>query len=117
MGGCCSRVTLHTVFANDPTPPSEICVGPVVGDYSIIATHCLLLPGVVVGKHCLIGAYSMVSKNVNDFTMALGSPAKPVKDIREVKDHETGKDHYPWPYFFDRNMPWEDIGYEKWLNK
>lgn len=43
----------YTEFTNDPTPPSEICVGPSVGDYSIIATHCLLLPGVVIGEHCL----------------------------------------------------------------
>ena len=107
----------YTVFTNDPTPPSEICVGPTVGDYSIVATHCLLLPGVVIGEHCLIGACSMVSKNVADYTVAVGSPAKPVKDIREVKDRETGEAHYPWPYRFDRNMPWRGFGYENWLKE
>ena len=105
----------YTVFTNDPTPPSEICVGPTVGDYSIVATHCLLLPGVVIGQHCLIGACSLVSKDVGDYTVAVGSPAKPVKDIREVKDRETGEAHYPWPYRFNRNMPWKEIGYEEWL--
>lgn len=105
----------YTVFTNDPTPPSEICVGPTVGDYSIVATHCLLLPGVVIGRHCLIGAFSMVFKNVADYTVAVGSPAKPVKDIREVKDRETGEAHYPWPLRFERNMPWKEVGYEKWL--
>lgn len=104
----------YTVFTNDPTPPSEICVGPTVGDYSIVATHCLLLPGVKIGQHCLIGACSMVSKDVADYTVAVGSPAKAVKDIREVKDRETGEAHYPWPYRFDRNMPWKGIGYEEW---
>lgn len=107
----------YTVFTNDPTPPSEICVGPTVGDYSIVATHCLLLPGVVIGEHCLIGACTMVSKNVADYTVAVGSPAKPVKDIREVKDRETGEAHYPWPFRFGRNMPWQEMGYEEWLKE
>lgn len=104
----------YTVFTNDPTPPSEVCVGPSVGDYSIVATHCLLLPGVKIGKHCLIGACSMVSKDVADFQVAVGSPAKPVKDIREVKDRETGEAHYPWPYRFDRNMPWHGLNFDEW---
>lgn len=105
----------YTVFTNDPTPPSEICVGPTVGDYSIVATHCLLLPGVKIGQHCLIGACSMVSKDVSDYQVVVGSPGKPVKDIREVKDRETGKTHYPWPLRFDRGMPWKGIGYDNWL--
>lgn len=105
----------YTVFTNDPTPPSEICIGPTVGDYSIIATHCLLLPGVVIGKHCLVGACSLVTKDVKDYTVAIGSPAKAVKDIREVKDRETGNAHYPWPLRFDRNMPWKGLIYEEWL--
>lgn len=106
----------YTVFTNDPTPPSEICVGPTIGDYSIVATHCLLLPGVKIGKHCLIGACSMVSKDVTDYTVVVGTPAKPVKDIREIRDRETGKSHYPWPYRFDRAMPWNGLDYEEWLN-
>ena len=105
----------YTVFTNDPTPPSEVCVGPTVGDYSIVATHCLLLPGVVIGKHCLIGACSMVSKNVEDYQVVVGSPGKAVKDIREVKDRESGEAHYPWPKRFGRNMPWEEMGYDKWI--
>lgn len=104
----------YTVFTNDPTPPSEICVGPTVGDYSIIATHCLLLPGVKIGQHCLIGACTMVSKDVADYQVVVGSPGKAVKDIRDVKDRETGEAHYPWPYRFDRGMPWNGIGYEEW---
>ena len=106
----------YTVFTNDPTPPSDICVGPIVDDFSIIATHCLLLPGVEIGKHCLVGACSMVSKNVDDYKVAVGIPAKIVKDIRDVKDRETGKSHYPWPNRFDRGMPWKNMGYQEWLD-
>ena len=105
----------YTVFTNDPTPPSEVCVGPTVGDYSIIATHCLIMSGVVIGRHCLVGASTLVAKNVDDYKVCIGSPGKIVKDVRDIRDRETGESHYPWPYHFDRNMPWKGQGYDKWL--
>ena len=104
----------YVVFTNDPTPPSNICIGPTVQDYSQIAVFSVLLPGVKIGKHCLIGAGSTVSKDVDDYQLVLGSPAKMVKDSREIKSNETGESHYPWPYRFDRGMPWEGIGFEIW---
>ncbi len=106
----------YVVFTNDPTPPSNICIGPTVGDYSQIAVFSVLLPGVVIGKHCLIGAGSVVSKNVEDYKLVMGMPAKVVKDVREIKSRETGEPYYPWPYRFERGMPWEGLGYAKWLD-
>jgi acetyltransferase-like isoleucine patch superfamily enzyme len=107
----------YVVFTNDPTPPSDICIGPTVGDYSQIAVFSVLLPGVVIGKHCLIGAGSVVGKNVDDYQLVVGSPAAVKKDVRDIKSRETGESHYPWPYRFSRGMPWEVIGYENWLDK
>lgn len=107
----------YTVFTNDPTPPSEICVGPTVGDYSIVATHCLLLSGVNIGSNCLIGAFSMVTKDVANDSVVVGAPGKVVKNIRDIKDRETGVAHYPWPYRFGRKMPWDEIGFDNWLNE
>jgi hypothetical protein len=23
--------------------------------------------------------------------------------------------YYPWPYHFERGMPWQGIGYDKWV--
>lgn len=105
----------YVVFTNDPTPPSNLCIGPSVGDFSQVSTGSILLPGVKIGKHCLIGANSVVSKNVDDYMLVLGTPAKSIKDVRDIVDRETGESHYPWPYRFDRGMPWADIGYDKWL--
>jgi acetyltransferase-like isoleucine patch superfamily enzyme len=104
----------YVVFTNDPTPPSNICIGPTVGDYSQIAVFSVLLPGVKIGKHCLVGAGSIVGKNVEDFQLVLGSPAKNIKDVREIKSRETGESHYPWPYRFDRGMPWQNSNFESW---
>lgn len=107
----------YVVFTNDPTPPSDICKGPIVDDYSQIAVFSVLLPGVKIGKHCLVGAGSIVSKDVDDYQLVLGNPAKVVKDVREIKDRKTGESHYPWPNRFERGMPWEGIGFEEWCSK
>jgi acetyltransferase-like isoleucine patch superfamily enzyme len=106
----------YVVFTNDPTPPSNICIGPEVGDFSQIAVFSVLLPGVKIGQHCLVGAGSVVGKNVEDYQLVLGSPAKVIKDVRDIKSRETGEAHYPWPHRFERGMPWEGIGFDHWIN-
>ena len=75
----------------------------------------MLLPGVKIGKHCLVGAGSIVGKNLDDYQLAVGTPAKMIKDVREIKDRETGESHYPWPYRFSRGMPWANMGFDEWI--
>lgn len=107
----------YVVFTNDPTPPSNVCIGPTVGDFSQIATGSVLLPGVKIGQHCLVGACSSVTKDIPDYQLAIGVPAKVVKDVRGIINRETGEAHYPWPYRFSRNMPWDGLGFDVWLNE
>lgn len=104
----------YVIFTNDPTPPSDICMGPTVGDYSQIAVNSVLLPGVQIGKHCLIGAGSIVGLNIEDYQLAIGNPAKSIKDVRDLKSRVTGESHYPWPYRFSKGMPWNEIGFKEW---
>lgn len=105
----------YVVFTNDPTPPSEICIGPKIGDYSQIGVSSVILPGVKIGRHVLVGACSVVVKDTLDYKLVLGNPAKEIKDIREIKDRQTGMSHYPWPSHFERGMPWEGLGYDNWI--
>lgn len=105
----------YTVFTNDPQPPSNTLLGAKVGDYSMITVHCCILPGVTIGKNCLIGANSVVSRDIEDYSFAVGSPAKRKLDIREIPSKELQDDfHYPWPNNFSRGMPWDEEGFEKW---
>ena len=71
----------YVVFTNDPHPPSAVCIGPEVDDFSQIAVFSVLLPGVKIGKHVLIGANTVVSKNVEDYQLFLGNPGKAIKDV------------------------------------
>ena len=38
-----------------------------------------ILSGVTIGKHCVIGANSVVTKSIPPYSVAVGSPAKVVK--------------------------------------
>ena len=108
----------YVVFTNDPHPPSNICQGPTVGDYTQIAVHSILLPGVKIGKNCLVGANSTVGKDFEDDEVIVGSPAKSLCRVDEIKSRTNpSKSHYPWVYNFERGMPWEGIGYDEWIEQ
>ncbi|MBK1894414.1 N-acetyltransferase [Chryseobacterium paridis] len=107
----------YVVFTNDPTPPSDVCIGPTVGDFSQIAVGTVLLPATEIGKHCLIGAQSLVGGKHEDYSLVIGNPAKRIKDVRDLKLKGTDASHYPWPINFSRNMPWEQEGFENWKLK
>jgi acetyltransferase-like isoleucine patch superfamily enzyme len=50
---------------------------------SALAVNVSVLPGVVIGRECLIGAASLVTKDVPDFSVAYGVPARVAKSVEE----------------------------------
>lgn len=50
-----------------------------IGEGSWIGEKVCILPGVSVGKKCVIGAGSVVTKSIDDYTIAVGNPARPIK--------------------------------------
>ena len=105
----------HVILTNDPTPPSKTLLGVTVEDYAAIAAGSIILPGVNIGQDSLVGAGSVVSKNVEKETLTVGNPAKKISPIQDIKNKQTGEQVYPWRYTFSRGMPWDKMGYEKWL--
>ena len=67
-------------FSNDPRPRSgvHLDVHPrtVVRTGASIGTGSILLPGVVVGRYAMVGAGSLVTRDLPDFALAYGSPAR-----------------------------------------
>ena len=41
--------------------------------------HVIILPGVTVGKHSIIGAGSVVTKSIPSYCIAAGNPARVIK--------------------------------------
>ncbi|MBQ6652597.1 MAG: galactoside O-acetyltransferase [Prevotella sp.] len=51
-----------------------------------IGAGATILPGVTVGENSVVGAGSVVTKDIPDNCIAVGSPAKVVKTINKEKD-------------------------------
>lgn len=56
--------------------------GPIyIGENSWIGENACIMPNVSIGKGCIIGANSVVTHNIPDYSVAVGCPAKVVKTI------------------------------------
>ena len=58
----------------------------VVGDDCWIGGNVVILPGVTIGRGCTIGAMSVVTKDVPEFSVAMGQPARVVKKVEAVSE-------------------------------
>jgi acetyltransferase-like isoleucine patch superfamily enzyme len=52
-----------------------------IGDGSWLGTGAVVLPGAEIGRHVVIGANSVVSGSIPDYSVAVGAPARVVKQI------------------------------------
>ena len=76
-------------FTNDKYPrskqyPDEFLQTRVMKGASIGA-NATILPGIILGKGCMIGAGSVVTKNVPDNAVVIGNPARIVDYIEKKK--------------------------------
>ena len=55
-------------------------VAPVsIGRHTWLGQNVVVLPGVTIGQHCIIGANSVVNSSIPDYSVAVGAPARVVK--------------------------------------
>lgn len=58
----------------------------VIGDGAWIGSNVIIMPGVIIGEYSVIGAGSVVTKNVGRYEIWAGNPAKKIRSRR--KDNE-----------------------------
>src|ERR1035441_9662277 len=62
-------------------------IAPVsIGRNTWLGQNVVVLPGVTIGEHCVIGANSVVNSPIPDFSVAVGAPARVIKRYNQ----ETG---------------------------
>lgn len=72
----------HNIASEDFKPIEE----PVeIGDYVFIGPRAIILPGVKIGTGAIIAAGAVVTKNVGDFEIVGGVPARVIGE-RKIKD-------------------------------
>ena len=71
-------------FMTNPTVPKHLRkdqVGEIsIGSHVIIGSGSVILPGVKLSEGAAIGALSVVKRNVDEFTIVAGSPAKYIRN-------------------------------------
>jgi acetyltransferase-like isoleucine patch superfamily enzyme len=83
------RVTIShntSIFAHTATPVAT-CLGEIyrdikpvsIGDGAWVGAHCVIVPGVNVAEHCMIGAGSVVTKDTEPYSLYAGNPARKIK--------------------------------------
>jgi acetyltransferase-like isoleucine patch superfamily enzyme len=82
--------TGHNVYITDQNHGYEDVTRPIsqqsqperavkIGDGSWLGYGSVVLPGVTIGEHCVIGANSVVTRDVPSFSVAVGVPARVIK--------------------------------------
>ena len=67
-------------------PKAKACLkGPTVRRGAKIGANVTLLPGVEIGRNALVGAGSVVTKNVAAGEVVAGNPASVIKDVRDLR--------------------------------
>ncbi len=51
-----------------------------IGDHAWIAAEAFVHPGVIIGEGCVIGARSVVNKDMPAWMVCAGHPCKPIKE-------------------------------------
>ena len=66
---------------------TEYALPVTVGSHSWIGGDVVITPGVTIGENCVIGAGSVVTKDIPDNSIAVGNPCKVIRQVND-KDKE-----------------------------
>lgn len=79
-------IGMGVVFTNDKYPKTKgdwKLIETIVEDNVSIGANSTILPGVRIGKNSMIGAGSLITKDVPENSLVYGSPARVVKSLDE----------------------------------
>ncbi len=84
IGPNCGMYTaIHPMLAEERNQGLEKALPIVIGDNCWIGADVTILPGVTIGANTIIGAKSVVTKDIPDHVLALGNPCRVIRPITE----------------------------------
>ena len=85
---CASPPTCNSSLTTDPDLPVLLCKPVHIKASAWIGAGATILPGVCVGRHAVVGAGSVVTKDVPDYAVVVGNPARVVKMLDKERFSE-----------------------------
>ena len=77
----------NVTFTNDKMPRSKNYLnklqGPHIKKGASIGANSTILPGIIIGEFAMVGAGSVVTKDVPDYILVAGNPAKVIRSLKE----------------------------------
>ena len=74
------------LFRQDPEYKGIMKLGYIkIKDNCYIGAHTIILPGVIIGENCIVGAGSVVTKSLKPNGVYAGNPAKYICSLEEYK--------------------------------
>ena len=73
----------HAIDAKMRAEGLEIALPITVGDDVWIGANVTVLPGVTIGSNTVIGAGSVVTRDIPDWSVAAGNPCRVIRKITE----------------------------------
>lgn len=70
-----------------------------IGEFTFIGAHSIILPGVTVGKGCLIAAGCLINKDIPDYSLVVGAPGKVIGSTLEIDKKLFLSDDYSSTYY------------------
>jgi acetyltransferase-like isoleucine patch superfamily enzyme len=87
LGTLVQLLAVNHIFNDTTRPISEQGItaqGIHIGDGSWVSSGAIVLDGVSIGRNAVIGAGAVVTKDVPDYCVAVGNPARVVRNLREA---------------------------------
>lgn len=79
-----------------------------IGEYTFIGGGSAIMPGVKVGKGCVIGVNSVVTKDVPNYAIVAGSPAKVIGSTIDT-DRKYFSDPIVNKHYYDKTVIERDL--------
>lgn len=87
-----ARIAANTqIISNNHDPYNRdviTCKPVVIRKGAWVGAGSSILPGVTIGKYVIVGAASVVTKDVPDYAVAVGNPARIIKYLNKDKFNE-----------------------------
>ncbi|MEM2184988.1 MAG: DapH/DapD/GlmU-related protein [Candidatus Methanomethylicia archaeon] len=76
-------------FTNDKYPPSKRLEGVIVKRGAILGANCTLISGVTIGEGAVVAAGAVVTRNVPDYSVVAGVPAKVISSREDFENKKS----------------------------